>query len=98
MEKGNEFAALDGYQTALSEVEAEVTSMASKGIEGALESLSTFEKAKLQTVLAYALTTLQICYARVRGERIADHPCMRQLDRIRLLFEKLDNDTGESSD
>jgi histidinol dehydrogenase len=96
--ESNGLVALDEYQTTLDDVEAEVISITKQTIGVTLESLPAFEKAKLQTVLAYALTTLQICYARIRGEGITDHPCMGQLNRLRCLFQRLDNYRGEVAD
>jgi hypothetical protein len=83
-------AALDQYQETLDVVEGHLKFLTQKPLEETLAGMTDFERAKFKTVLAYAVTTLQLCYLRSKGESIENHPNVRHLDRIRGFFTKVD--------
>jgi hypothetical protein len=81
---------LDQYQEALDTVEAHLRFMTQRPLAETLTGLTDFERAKLKTVLAYAITTLQLCYLRSKGESIRDHKNMRHLERLKAFFTRID--------
>jgi hypothetical protein len=82
--------ALDQYQETLDVVEGHIKFLTQKPFEETLAAMSDFERAKFKTVLAYAVTTLQLCYLRSKGESIENHPNLRHLERIKAFFAKID--------
>jgi hypothetical protein len=82
--------ASDSSRAALDIVEAHLKFLTQKPLDETLAGLTDFERAKYKTVLAYALTTLQLCYLRSKGESIENHPNLRHLERIRTVFTKID--------
>jgi hypothetical protein len=80
----------DSLQSTLDTVEAHLRLLTQRPLEETLAGLTDFERAKYKTVLAYALTTLQLCYLRSKGEEIENHLNMRHLERIKVFFTKID--------
>jgi hypothetical protein len=81
---------LDQYQEALDVVDAHLKFLTQRSLEETLAEMTDFERAKFRTVLAYAVTTLQLCYLRSKGESIENHPNLRYLERIKAFFTKVD--------
>ena len=81
---------IEHYQKLLNVVEAHLSQLTQTPLEEKLRTLTDFEKAKYKTVLAYAMTTLSLCYLRSKGESVEGHPNMRHLDRLKNFFVKLD--------
>ena len=81
---------IEQYQKLLDVVEAHLNQLTQVPLEERLKTLSDIERAKYKTVLAYAITTLQLCYLRTRGESVEGHTNMRHLERIKNFFVKID--------
>jgi hypothetical protein len=81
---------LERYGKALRAVEEQVVDLLARPLDETLESLTDFERAKLRIIIAYAITALQICHLRAKGESDQGHPCRRQLDRLKAFFTKVD--------
>jgi hypothetical protein len=81
---------VDSLQVTLDTVEAHLRLLTQRPLEETLSGLTDFERAKYKTVLAYALTTLQLCYLRSKGENIENHINMKHLERIKIFFTKID--------
>ena len=77
-------------QKLLNIVEAHLSQLTQTPLEEKIANLSDVERAKFKTVLAYAMTTLSLCYLRSKGESVEGHTNMRHLDRLKHLFVKLD--------
>jgi hypothetical protein len=80
---------LGRYQEALRVVEEQTVAIMATPLDEILSGLTDFDRAKLTTILAYAITTLQICHLRAKGESDNDHSCRHHLDRLKGLFEKI---------
>ncbi|KAK8885690.1 hypothetical protein M9Y10_041142 [Tritrichomonas musculus] len=80
---------LEQYQKLLDVVEAHMVQLTQVPLEERLKTLSDIERAEYKTVLAYAITTLQLCYLRTKGDNVEGHTNMRHLERIRNFFTKI---------
>ena len=78
------------YENCLDTVESFLKVITSKPIEEVMSGLTDFEKSKLKTALAYAITTLQLCYLKTKGEQIEDHHNMKYLTSLKQFFSKMD--------
>jgi hypothetical protein len=83
-------ASLERYHDALRTVEEHVVALIAMPLDENLKHLDDFERAKLRTILAYAISALRICHLRAKGESDIDHPCTRPLDRLKAFFMKID--------
>lgn len=76
-------------QQAIDAVEAHLRILTQKPKEEMLSELTDFEVAQYRTTLAYAVTTLQLCYLKSKGEDVENHPNMRHLERLKIFFPKM---------
>ena len=83
--------ALDEYEKCLSIVESYIKSFTQKPREEMIKNLTPFEKTKLDTTMAYALLTLELCYSRSKGEKIDDHNSLMFLESIRTNYNILNS-------
>ena len=90
MEQDRGDLVLENYQRALEVVEAHLEKFMERPLEETLNGLSEFEQAKFKTMLAYAGTTLSLCYLRSKGQSVESHANMRHLERLRAYFTKID--------
>lgn len=77
------------YQDCLDVVEAHLRLLMQKPLDETLAGLTEFEQAKFKTTLAYAITTLQLCYLRTKGEDISEHKNVAHLERLRSYFNQI---------
>jgi hypothetical protein len=83
-------SAMDQCQDALDLVESHLKFLTQKPLEEVLAGMTDFERVKLKTVLDYAVTTLQLCYLRSKGESIEGHPNLLRLEQIKSFFTQID--------
>ena len=82
---------LKEYETALQIVEAHIKLLTARPMEETMASLTDFERLKFKTTLAYALTTLQMCYLKTKNEDIDSHHNMKYFEPLKGLYAKMDN-------
>ena len=87
---------LKEYETALQIVEAHVKLLTARPIEETMSSLTDFEKLKFKTTLAYALTTLQMCYLKTKNEDIDSHHNMKYFEPLKGIYAKMDSNIDTS--
>jgi hypothetical protein len=76
-------------QESLRVVEEQTAAILATPLDEILSGLTDFHRAKLTTILWYAITTLQICHLRAKGESDTDHSCNHHLARLKELFRKI---------
>lgn len=81
---------LQQYQIAIKIAEAHIKLLTEKPLEETMASLTEFERLKFKTTMAYALTTLQMCYLKAKGENIESHPNKHYLEKLKTLYTKID--------
>ena len=81
---------LQQYQIAIKIAEAHIKLLSQRPIEETMASLTEFEQLKFKTTMAYALTTLQMCYLKAKGENIDSHPNKHYLEKLQALYSKID--------
>ena len=81
---------LTEYENAIQIAEAHIKLITQRPLEETMASLSEFEKVKFKTTIAYALTTLQMCYLKTKNESIDDHHNMKYLEPLKTFFAKID--------
>ena len=98
MESERKDQVLENYQRALEAVEAHLEKFMERPLEETLNGLSEFEQAKFKTMMAYAGTTLSLCYLRSKGQSVESHINMRHLERLKSYFTKIDKYIDLSAD
>ena len=81
---------LEEYYQLLNVVEAHLNQLTKEPLQKRLSTLTDIEKAKYKTLLSYAITTLQLCYLRTKGESVENHRNKKHNDRLKNYFIKLD--------
>lgn len=79
---------LNTYQQSLDDVESHLKMLCSKPIDEITAGLSEFEVVQFKYTLAYALTTLQLCYSKSKGEKPIGQQYIHNLERIKALLPK----------
>ncbi|KAI9209307.1 uncharacterized protein BJ171DRAFT_486102 [Polychytrium aggregatum] len=70
-------------------VETHLEALFSLPLEQHLASLSKIDRAKLEIAIAYALNTLSFIYLKTQGVSPKEHPVSKELERIKLYFQKI---------
>jgi hypothetical protein len=82
---------LKEYETALQIAEAHIKLLTVRPIEETMASLTDFEQLKFKTTLAYALTTLQMCYLRTKNEDVDSHHNMKYFEPLKSIYAKMNS-------
>ena len=90
MEQPKPSSEIDQYQKLLDVVEAHINQLTQVPLEERLESLSDFELDKFKNYLAFAITTLQLCAARTRGDTL-DSQKKKITDNLKIKLSKIDH-------
>lgn len=73
----------------LDELESQLEPLLSQSLAETLVRLDTIQQAKIQVVIPYVVYDLVFVYLKARGIDPMTHPVVRELDRVRVYFDKI---------
>ncbi|KAI6133625.1 hypothetical protein EDD17DRAFT_1475825 [Pisolithus thermaeus] len=73
----------------LDELESQLEPLFSQSLAETLVRLDTIQQAKVQVVIPYVVYDLVFVYLKARGIDPMTHPVVRELDRVRVYFDKI---------
>ncbi|KAI6048049.1 hypothetical protein EDC04DRAFT_2556139 [Pisolithus marmoratus] len=80
----------------LDELESQLEPLFSQPLAETLVTLDTIQQAKMQVIIPYVVYDLVFVYLKARGIDPMTHPVVRELDRVRVYFDKIKS--AEQSD